>query len=277
MNVFRTAIMKNILTVDLEDWCQGNTRIGMAEAAQYESRIERSMDRLLGVLDEYGTRATFFALGHLAESFPHLIKKAHDLGHEIATHGYSHELIYRQTPERFRAELLRSVAICEDITGSRLLGHRASNWSITRRSLWALDIAREAGLVYDSSVYPTRTHVFGISGWPRWMIRLPHGLMEIPPSTLKIAGRIIPFSGGFFLRMLPEAIIMWAVRRINAEGHPAVICLHPWELDVDQPKNLPLPWPDRFIHYTNLVTTERKLRNLCSTIDFHPVREVISL
>ncbi|MBI4551946.1 MAG: DUF3473 domain-containing protein [Candidatus Latescibacteria bacterium] len=268
---------RNILTIDVEDWCQGNAYVPLHDVSRYESRIEPSIDRLLAILDEYGVRATFFVLGHIAESHPALTRRLHDAGHEVGTHGYSHDLAYRQTRQTFAEELRRSLAACEDATSARVLGHRASNWSVTARSLWALDVVHEAGLRYDSSIFPVRTRLYGIPGRPRHVHRLPTGLLEVPPSTVRVAGRTIPFSGGFFLRALPYAFIRWAIRRVNAEGHPAVVYLHPWELDTSQPRDLDIPFTGRVIHYLNLSTTERKLRALCSSFPFGPVREVVPL
>ena len=269
--------MKNILTIDVEDWYQGNAHISYRDAAGYESRIERSVDRLLSILGASHIRATFFVLGHLAESHGEVVRRIHEHGHEIATHGYSHEMAYRQARSVFEEELHRSIAVCEDLTGQPILGHRASNWSVTKRSLWVLDIVQEAGLLYDSSVFPVRTHLYGISGRPRHIHRLDCGLTEVPPSTIRLAGHTIPFSGGFFLRALPYRFIHWALRRVNAEGYPAVVYLHPWELDTEQPRNLPIPFVDRMVHYMNLHTTERKLRRLCESFSFGPVCEVVSL
>jgi polysaccharide deacetylase family protein (PEP-CTERM system associated) len=269
--------MKNILTIDVEDWYQGNALVSYRDAGRYESRIEQAVDRVLSILDGYHIRATFFVLGHLAESHSDVVRRIHEQGHEIATHGYSHELAYRQERSVFIEELHRSITICEDLTGQRVLGHRASNWSVTDRSLWVLDAVRDAGLQYDSSVFPMGTHLYGMPGRPRHIHRLDCGLTEVPPSTIRFAGLTIPFSGGFFLRALPYWFIRRALRRVNAEGQPAVVYLHPWELDTDQPRNLPIPFTDRMIHYMNLHTTERKLRGLCESFSFGPVCEVVSL
>ena len=269
--------MQNILTVDVEDWYQGNARIPYQDAWRFESRIEKSVDQVLGILDEYETQATFFILGHLAESHGQVVKQIQNHGHEIATHGYSHQLIFKQTPAEFAEELYRSIALCEDLTGRAVMGHRASNWSVTSQSLWALDLLKKAGLRYDSSVYPVRTGYFGISGRSREPHILDNGLIEVPPSTVSVANYTIPFAGGVFLRTLPYGLVEWAVRRVNAEGHPAVVYLHPWELDQDQPKNLPVPFIDQFIHYHNLDTTEAKLRRLCSQFSFGTVMETIAL
>ena len=258
----------NALTVDLEDWYQGNEYILPSDAHRYENRIEIGTRKLLHLLAESGAQATFFILGHIAEKNSALIRSIADAGHEIATRGYSHQLIYRQKPSEFEAELRRAKQACEDIVGHPIIGHRASNWSITRSSLWALDILRNYGFLYDSSIFPARTYLYGIPDAPRFAHHLENGLLEIPPSTLKWGGRRIPFSGGFFLRVFPLRFLRWAIRQINAEGHPAVIYVHPWELDVGQPRSLDIPLKNRFIHYAGLRSTEGKLRSLLSLYSF---------
>lgn len=266
----------NCFTVDLEDWYQGNEHIKMADSHLFEDRIENSTQVLLDLLDEYGVKATFFVLGHIAEKKRNLISEIFHRGHEIASHGYSHELVYSQSPEEFRNELLKSKNICEDIIGAPIIGHRASNWSITQKSLWALEIIREAGFLYDSSIYPIKNYLFGIANAPRFSHLLSNGLLEIPPSTARWAKRNIPYSGGFFLRAMPLPAIGCALRSVHREGQPAVFYIHPWELDCDQPYDLPVPIKNKLIHYFGLKTVEKKLRNIFSEFAFGRMDRVFS-
>ncbi|MDA0745670.1 MAG: DUF3473 domain-containing protein [bacterium] len=269
--------MTNALTIDLEDWYQGNELVPHTDASRYEDRIEFSTSSVLDILAEYKTHATFFILGHIAEKKPSLIRTIADAGHEIGSHGYSHRLIYKQTPAEFEEELCRSKDACEQTSGRQVMGHRASNWSITRTSLWALDILKKHNFHYDSSIYPAQTYLYGISGAPRFVHRLENGLLEIPPSTVRIAGRCLPFSGGFYLRMLPLFLLKRAVSRIHKENQPAVLYLHPWELDIDQPRTLGVPFKNRLIHYTGLHSTERKLRALLSAFRFDRMDRVFDV
>ncbi|MBN2010073.1 DUF3473 domain-containing protein [candidate division KSB1 bacterium] len=258
----------NIFSIDLEDWYMGNECIKVHQAQQFEQRIDYSTSKLLDMLAEFSVQATFFVLGFLAEKNKRLIRKIHAAGHEIATHGYSHELVYNQSHDIFREELKRSILGCEDIIGEAILGHRASNWTITDKSLWALDILKESGIEYDSSIFPTKNYLYGIPGAPRYKFVFDNGLIEYPPSVAEVVGQRIPFSGGFYLRLFPYRFIKWAIEQINSEGQPAVIYLHPWELDTEQPRRLPVPLKNRIIHYTNLNSTERKIRQLLKDFSF---------
>ena len=267
----------NCFTIDLEDWYQGNEHVKMSSSHLYEDRIEYSTHLLLGLLEEYQIKVTFFVLGHNAEKKKSLIREIDQRGHEIASHGYSHELVYRQTPDEFRNETIKAKSICEDIIGKPILGYRASNWTITKESLWALDILREEGFVYDSSIFPTKNYLFGIPDSPRFSYVLNNGLLEIPPSTIKWQSITFPFSGGFYFRILPLSMICYGIRSVNQEGHPAVMYLHTWELDVSQPRSgLPIPLKNKIIHYARLSTVEGKLRNLLSQFKFNRMDTVFA-
>lgn len=264
----------NSFSVDLEDWYQGNEFISASEADRYEDRLRIGTNILLDLLAEFKISATFFILGHIAEKNRDLVRKIHQLGHEIASHGYSHELVYRQTPDQFRFELRKSKDILENIIGASIQGHRASNWTITENSLWALDIIAEEGFRYDSSIFPTKNYLFGIPTAPRFTHRLENGLVEVPPSTLKLLGKNMPFSGGFFLRSLPSQVIHWGIKQLNSENQPAVLYIHPWELDALQPRNLPIPLKNKIIHYFGISRTRNKLSKIFSNFAFDRIDRV---
>jgi polysaccharide deacetylase family protein (PEP-CTERM system associated) len=235
--------------------------------------------RLLDLLAETGARATFFVLGYAAEQHPGLIREIEAAGHEIGTHGYSHSLVYQQTPEQFREELKRSIRILEDLTGGSVLGHRAPFFSVIRRSLWALDIVSELGLRYDSSIFPVRNYRYGIECAPRWpyeMVTRWGKLLEFPISTWKVCRQNLPVAGGAYFRAYPYALTRSAFRAINRHGYPAVFYLHPWEIDPDHPR-IPLPRRVAATHYFNLKTTEGRLRQLLRDFRFAPMKEVLGV
>jgi polysaccharide deacetylase family protein (PEP-CTERM system associated) len=247
---------------------------------QYESRVENNTLRILDLLDEYHTRATFFILGHVAERHPGLVYAIQQRGHEIASHGYSHRRIYTQTPQQFREETRKAKKIVEDLAGQAVLGYRAASYSITDKSLWALDILAEEGFRYDSSIFPVRHDLYGIPGHRRfsWAIeRNGSGVMlEIPLSTVRIAGVNIPIGGGGYLRLFPYAVTRQALLQLNLrERQPAVVYFHPWEIDPGQPR-IRASWRSQFRHYTNLRGMEEKLRKLMGDFSFAPIREVFS-
>jgi len=271
-------VLVNALTIDLEDWYHG-IEIPPERWDCLEDRITESAGRVLGILREANTRATFFVLGWVAERHPELVRAIAADGHEIGTHGWSHTMIYRQTPEEFRRELGRSVEQLRQLTNAPVLGHRAPYFSITPRSIWALDILKEFGIRYDSSVFPVHNYRYGMPGSPRWPYTLSgagDGLREFPLSTLELFGKTLPVSGGAYFRIYPYAFSRWAYRRINREGRAFVFYLHPWELDPGHPR-IPLPPRVAATHYFNLASTERRLRRLLADFQFAPMREVLDV
>ena len=268
----------NALTVDFEDWYQG-LEIPHDRWADYEDRLPDSGRRLLALFAEANVRATFFLLGAVAERHPELVREIAAAGHEIATHGWSHTLVYQMTPETFREELVRSIHLLETLTGQRILGHRAPFFSITRRSLWALDILSHEGLRYDSSIFPVLNYRYGIEDAPRWPYPVNPGnggLIEFPISTWRILGRNLPVAGGAYFRIFPYALTRAALRSINREGKPAVFYIHPWEVDPDHPR-IPLPRRIAATHYFNLKATAGRLRRLLEEFRFASMKEVLNL
>lgn len=270
---------RNVLTFDVEDYFHAN---GLACPSggwdALAGRVEYNTRRLLRILQEHDTRATFFVLGWVAERYPGLVRAIHDAGHEIASHGSGHRLVYEQDAPALRADLLRAKAALEDLTGAPVLGYRAPSFSVTPSSAWALEVIAETGHAYDSSIFPIRRQRYGDPHAPRHAHRLhvPGGstLLEIPPSTVRLGGRNVPVAGGGFFRAFPLAFTRWAIARLNAhEGVPAVVYLHPWEIDPDQPR-MPTTAGNRFRHYLNLHRTEERLRRLLRELAFAPAREV---
>jgi polysaccharide deacetylase family protein (PEP-CTERM system associated) len=274
--------MLNALTIDVEDYYHVTgfeSVIQRADWDGYESRVERNTLRLLDLLDTHHTRATFFVLGWVAERHPQLVRTIHARGHEVASHGYAHQRIYTQTPQQFRQETQRSMRILEDVIGQRILGYRAASYSITRESLWALDILVEEGFTYDSSIFPIRHDRYGIPDYQRFCHKLTsHGkgeLIEFPLSTVRLAGINIPIAGGGYFRLFPYSLIQWGLKRINAqERQPVIVYLHPWEIDTEQPR-IHANALARFRQYCNLKKTEDRLVRLLQDFSFGTVSAVL--
>jgi polysaccharide deacetylase family protein (PEP-CTERM system associated) len=270
--------LTNAMTIDFEDWYQG-LEIPYTDWAGYEDRIEKVGHKLLQLFDETKVRATFFILGYVAEQHPALIKKIAAAGHEIATHGYSHALIYQQEPQVFRAELERAIKFLEDTTGARILGHRAPFFSITKASWWALEILGELGIRYDSSIFPVVNYRYGIPDAPRWPHQITAGeqsLTEFPISTWHLFGQNLPVAGGAYFRIYPYLFTRTALKAINRGGHPFVFYLHPWEIDPAHPR-IPVPRRIALTHYFNLAATERRLRRLVRDFKFDSMKEVLNV
>jgi polysaccharide deacetylase family protein (PEP-CTERM system associated) len=268
--------MRNALSIDVEDWHHCMVP-DYKTWSSYEDRIVYSTTKVLGLLRETGTRATFFLLGYVAASHPELVSQIRAEGHEVASHGYHHEFIYNQTRDEFRADLDRSIQVLEEITGERPLGYRAPFFSIINRSWWAFEVLAEMGFQYDSSIYPVLNHRYGIPNAPRFAHRIEvngHALLtELPISTLRL-GLNLPVGGGVYFRFLPYPLIKMAVKRINRQGRPALLYFHPWEIDPDQPVLDDLPRLFKARRYLNLDKAEGRWRSLLSGFQFAPLREV---
>ncbi len=273
--------MLNALTIDVEDYYHVSafeSVVRYENWERYESRMERNTHRILDILDEYNAKATFFVLGWIAERQPKLIRVIHERKHEVASHGYAHRRIYTQTPDQFRAETRKSKRILEDVIGEPIIGYRAASYSITGKSLWALNILVEEGFRYDSSIFPIRHDFYGLPGHKRFFHILTSNeggeIAEVPLSTVRIAGINIPVAGGGYLRLFPYAFTRWAIHHLNeTEAQPAIVYLHPWEIDPDQPR-IQVGWVSRFRHYTNLGRMEIKFRRLLSGFAFDTLRKI---
>jgi polysaccharide deacetylase family protein (PEP-CTERM system associated) len=270
----------NAMSVDVEDYFQVSAFDGVVERhhwSSFESRVNRNTDRLLGMLAGAGVRGTFFVLGWVADRFPALVRRIAEAGHELASHGHSHRLVYDLTPREFRSDLGRARQAIESAAGVPVAGFRAPSFSITASSLWALDVLIDEGYVYDSSIFPIVRDRYGLPGAPRHRheITRPAGsLWEIPPATVRRCGVTLPVAGGGYLRLFPYDWTRRAIRSINErEGQPAVVYLHPWEIDPDQPR-IRASALGRFRHYVNLGRTEQRLRQLLADFRFGPISSV---
>ncbi len=274
--------VRNILTVDLEEWFHSNLHgWTFSDEGRYESRVVGNTQRLLELFAEYDATATFFVLGSVADAHPGLVRDIAAAGHEIATHGYRHRLVCEQTPEQFKQDVGRAKAELEDIAGRRVKGYRAPSWSVDERTLWALELLEELGFTYDASVFPMRTYLYGMSSAPRFPYRPTVGgrtleILEVPASTVRLLGRNLPFAGGFYFRALPFAIFSGGVRSVNREGQPAVVYLHPREIDPGQPR-LPLGLKERFIHDYGVRRCERKLTRALDRFEFSSIEECLHI
>jgi polysaccharide deacetylase family protein (PEP-CTERM system associated) len=270
----------NALTVDVEDYFHVSALAPSIHRDTWgtrESRVVANTHRLLAIFEQSGVQGTFFVLGWVAERYPQLIRDIAAQRHEIACHGFSHRLVYQQSPKEFHEETLRSKNLLEDITGSAVLGYRAASYSIVRESLWALDILAELGFSYDSSIFPVRHDRYGIPDAKRVPHRMstPGGasIVEWPLATASILGFRLPVAGGGYFRLLPYWLSHWGLTSINRrESQPFIFYLHPWEIDPAQPR-VAASLLSRFRHYTNLGRCEERLKRLLDDFRFGTVKD----
>ena len=275
--------MVNALTIDVEDYFHVQAFAGIIAPdhwRHYPLRVERNTYRLLELLERRHARSTFFVLGWVAERCPTLLQDIFSAGHEIGSHGYGHQMITCDDQKAFRADLSRATSVIEDKIGTKLRCFRAPSYSITAKTLWALEILGDLGFEYDSSIFPVYHDFYGIPDAPRFphyrVLRTGARLLEFPPSTLRISANNVPVGGGGYLRLLPYRFTTWAIRRINhKENQPAMVYLHPWEIDPDQPR-IAAGLRSRFRHYQNLQTTETKLSHLLEEFTWAPMSETLS-
>jgi len=271
--------MNNQLTIDVEDYYHVSgmqSVIHKEEWENYPSRVEENTRRLLHLLRIYRVRATFFILGIVAEQHPKLVKEIQQSGHEIASHGYDHALLYTLNATEFLKDVGWSKRLLEDITGQPILGYRAPSFSITEKTPWVPYILLNEGFLYDSSVYPS---AYARNGTPSGQ-RIPHVLCtmgerilwEFPLPTYRIFGKNVPVAGGGYFRFFPYCVTKACIRSLNQHGIPVVIYLHPWELDPNQPRLKP-ELANRFRHYLNLHKTELRLTQLLRDFTFTTISE----
>jgi polysaccharide deacetylase family protein (PEP-CTERM system associated) len=270
----------NALTVDLEDWyhvCGAEETGDPSRWVAYESRVCRNTERVLSLLRAASTRATFFVLGTVAEREPALLRAIVQDGHEVATHGHFHRRIFEMSPGEFEVDLGRSLDAISAACGGPVVGFRAPEWSIRPHTLWALSILRKHGILYDSSMVPLTR--MGERSFPRFPCRFvtEYGdIHEFPLTTVRCFGEHLPVSGGLPLRLTPYFYIVSQIRRLNEAGRPALVYIHPWEFDLEQPR-INLPWGRRFMHYFNLSATPRKVAGLLKHLRFAPLRAVLAV
>jgi len=270
----------NLMSVDLEDYyCD----LPFSEWSKHEDRVIQNTEMILELFEKYKVKATFFVLGYIAEKFPDFIKKIYEQGHEIASHSYYHRDLRKINREIFEDDLKKSIKILEDIVGEKVLGFRAPFFSIDNNSFWAMEILRNH-VVYDSSIFPVHTPLYGIPKAPRNIynpaIKNPiendveGKLIEIPLATHKIPlfGNI-PIAGGFYLRFLPHRYISYGIKKMNKENNPAMIYIHPKDLDPSMPKIKGYNW----YYYYNLKSARSKFENILSKFHFTSVKEYLEI
>lgn len=266
-----TPSITNALTIDVEDYFQVSAFAPYIERSEWdlrECRVERNVERILALLQENNTQATFFTLGWIAERYPALVRRIVDDGHELASHGYGHERVSDLSEVAFFNDVHHAKALLEDIAGARVQGYRAPSFSIGAGNLWALDTLQRAGYRYSSSIYPIRHDHYGMPDAPRFAHQVRDGLIEVPPTTLRMFNRNLPSSGGGYFRLLPYALSRWMLREVHRQDRaPAVFYFHPWELDVGQPRVQGIGFKTRFRHYVNIGRMEQRLGHLLR--DFH--------
>jgi len=266
----------NAFTVDLEDWFQGLTSTNplVDKWPSFESRVVQATRQLLELLNERNVRATFFVLGYVADVHPGLIEEIAAYGHEIGVHGYYHRFVSRLTPAEFAQELDQTMETIYRISGITPYGHRAPYFSLNSETPWAFDVLESRGFHYDSSVFPIRNMLYGFPDAPRFPYKVQgHDLIEFPATTISFLGKKWPIAGGFYNRALPYALIRRGIRQVNEQGEPAVIYVHPWELDTGQ-TYAQVTFRERITHYHGRRTLERKLHQLLSDFQFGTLHEL---
>jgi polysaccharide deacetylase family protein (PEP-CTERM system associated) len=273
---------RNAMTVDVEEYFQVaafERQVRRGDWERYPARVVGNTSRVLDLFAEHDVRATFFVLGWIAERHPELIQRMVLDGHEVASHGYDHTRATELDRDAFRQDVIRTKGILEDATGRPIRGYRAPSYSIGERNLWALDVLHEAGHAYSSSIYPIRHDLYGMPGAPRFAFRpRVDSILELPVTTVEVAGRKLPAGGGGYFRLLPYSAYCWALRRVNSrDRQPGIFYFHPWEVDPQQPRMAGASLRSRFRHYVNLDTMEVRLRRLVSEFQWGRMDEVFDV
>lgn len=278
-----TGPVVNGMSVDVEDYFQVSAFDRVVSRAAWDSldsRVVGNTQRLLDVFDERGVRATFFVLGWIADRYPRLVHDIARRGHEVASHGYDHQLVYTLTPKQFREDIRTAKLALENASATHVSGFRAPSYSIVSSSLWAIDVLIEEGYRYDTSIFPIHHDRYGIPGAQRHAHRIdrPAGaLIEVPASTVRVGSVNLPIAGGGYFRLLPYGWTHWGIHRVNtAERAPVVFYLHPWEIDPAQPK-MAVSTTTRLRHYGGLHTTFSKLDRLLSDFRFKTIGSLLNL
>lgn len=266
-----------MLTFDIEEWYHANYDGLAMDGGGKSTHFRLNMEELLRLCRETNSKATFFVLGCIGEMYPDVVKAIAREGHDVASHGYGHELAYKQSYEEFYEDVKKSVGILEGLTGKPVLGYRAPSWSIVERNLHYLEALEELGLKYDASIFPVKTFLYGIPDAPRHIHR-PRvngrelNLFEVPMSVMNMAGRNMGYSGGFYFRFFPTFFIKRQIARANREGHNSIVYLHPREIDPTEHR-LRLPAKEGFIHYYNVRGTKAKLESILRSYSFTSISD----
>jgi len=270
--------LTNALTIDVEDYFQVSAFAPYIARDRWdacECRVERNVERILLMLEEMHTRATFFTLGWIAERYPHLVRRIVDGGHELASHGYGHQRASDLNATEFSTDVSTAKKLLEDISGHQVIGYRAPSFSIGEGNLWAFDCLERAGYRYSSSIYPIRHDHYGMPDAPRFSHQVRPGLLELPVTTARFFNRNWPASGGGYFRLLPYALSRWLLQKVNTRDQQAAIFyFHPWEIDAGQPRVAGINARTRFRHYVNLQHTEGRIRRLLADFRWGRVDEV---
>ena len=271
---------RHVLSFDVEEHFQVAAFWSTARRREWdrlESRVEHNTRKIAHLLSVHSTKATFFVLGWVAERHPDLVKDLAQQGHEIASHGYGHELAHKQTPAQFREDVRRSKEYLEGLIGRRIMGYRAPSFSIAAQMEWAISVLIEEGYLYDSSIYNRFRGAWGstMTGVEIYQLKTEAGtIWEVPPSTLNVWGFQLPVAGGGYFRLFPYSASRMFLKSLEKQGSQLVMYLHPWELDPDQPR-MDGPMLSQVRHYLNLGKTEQRLQWLLKDFSFAPINEVI--
>ncbi|HCZ16744.1 MAG TPA: polysaccharide deacetylase family protein [Candidatus Accumulibacter sp.] len=272
------AAITNAMTIDVEDYFQVSALAPYIAREQWDSRecrVESNVDRILLMLDEHQTAATFFTLGWVAERYPHLVRRIVEAGHELASHGYGHQRASELSEAEFSADIGSAKKLLEDLSGQEVKGYRAPSFSIGEGNLWAFDCLERAGYRYSSSIYPIRHDHYGMPDAPRFAHQVRAGLLELPVTTARFFDRNWPASGGGYFRLLPYPVSRWLLQKVNElDRQPAIFYFHPWEIDAGQPRVPGISAKTRFRHYLNLQHTEGRLRRLLADFRWGRMDEV---
>lgn len=277
----RTLQESNILTFDIEEWYHANFEgVNLASHRGTDSHFRANMELILQLCADTGCKATFFVLGCIGERYPDVVNSIARAGHEVASHGYGHQLAYRQTVDEFRDDVQKSAGILQDIIGTHVVGYRAPSWSIVESNLHYLEVLESLGMKYDASIFPVRTFLYGIPNACTSIHRpCVNGreldLYEVPMSVVKVCGKNVGFSGGFYFRFFPGWLIKKGIRAVNAQGRSAIVYLHPRELDPAE-RRLSLPRLESFIQYFNVAGTRSKLEDILRYSRFTSIAERLS-
>lgn len=268
----------NALSIDVEDYFQVSALAPYIARSDWDAipcRVEANVDRILAMLERQNVKATFFTLGWIAERYPQVVRRIVAGGHELASHGYGHQRASDQSPAEFLEDVRSAKALLEDLGGVAVKGYRAPSFSIGAGNLWALDTLAQAEYLYSSSIYPVAHDHYGMPDAPRFAYRTASGILEVPPTTVQVAGRNLPASGGGYFRLLPYGISRWAIRQVNQQdGQSAMFYFHPWEIDPGQPKVPGVSAKTRFRHYVNLDRMQSKLERLLADFAWGRVDQV---
>jgi polysaccharide deacetylase family protein (PEP-CTERM system associated) len=272
--------LKNAMSVDVEDYFQVSAfepYIDRRNWQDQECRVEANVDNILAMFDQHDAKATFFTLGWVAERYPQVVRRIVQEGHELASHGMSHVRVTQQDQAAFRADVTKTKALLEDLSGTEVIGYRAASYSIGADNLWALDVLRETGHKYSSSIFPIKHDLYGMPDAPRFAFQpFDDDFFEFPVTTVRIGGRNLPCGGGGWFRLVPYAGMRWALQRVNRhDGESAIFYFHPWEVDPAQPRQHGLDAKTQFRHYLNLDKMAARLGRLMSDFQWGRMDEVL--